>query len=247
MRPHSYATDRLPPVHILEREYERLSDIVCSSPVETEAIALLWQELRRATLVSASDVPDRLVRMTSVVRYTDLASGEEATAQLVYPGSEAAEESDAPITSPLGAALIGLQPGAVFQWTSPGGQARAIRIEEVDAGALVHALGAARRRRGRIARRTDSRSGAAGQPSLVRIFPRRRPDAWRSDRSPEWVMAVAATSPFAGKSSAQSPGGEPMAGLQMTFPTAEAAIAFATRRGWRYEMAGSHASAPGPD
>lgn len=247
MRPHPCATGRLPPVHILEREYERLSDIVCSSPVETEAIALLWQELRRATLVSASDVPDRLVRMSSVVRYTDLASGEEATAQLVYPGSETAEASDAPITSPLGAALIGLQPGAVFQWTSASGQARTIRIEEVDAGPLVHAPGAARKRRGRIASRKASQPGAAGQPSLVRIFPKRRPDAWPSDRSPGWVMAVAATSPFTGKSAARSPGGEPVAGLQMTFPTAQAAIAFAARRGWRYEMAGSSASTPGPD
>jgi hypothetical protein len=37
----------------------------------------------------------------------------------------------------------------------------------------------------------------------------------------------------------------PATRLQMTFRPAEAAIAFAARRGWRYEMGGSDAAAPG--
>jgi regulator of nucleoside diphosphate kinase len=233
MRQQSCAAGGLPPVHILEREYERLSDIVCSSPVETEAIALLWRELRRATLVDSSDAPDRLVRMRSVVRYTDLGSGEEATAQLVY-SDEAAEAWEASITSPLGAALIGLQPGAVFQWTCASGEARTIRIEEVGAEIQTNAREAARRHRGRIARRATASRGGAGQPSLVRIFAKRRPDAG-AERPAEWVMALDAPSFAVG----------PVTRLPMTFRTAEAAIAFAARRGWRYEMGGADAPASG--
>lgn len=63
---------QLPPIHLLEREYEVLSDIVCASPAATPGIELLWRELQRAVILR-TDVPPRgLVCLHSRVSYTDL-------------------------------------------------------------------------------------------------------------------------------------------------------------------------------
>jgi regulator of nucleoside diphosphate kinase len=127
--PDRHGARRLPSVQVLEEEYERLSDIVCGSTVETEAIALLGSELLRAAIVSPEHAPADLVRLDSLVRFTDLASGEQTTVRLVYPRPEGLAPGEVSAESLLGAALVGLRPGAEFTW---GEGRRAIRIDAVE-------------------------------------------------------------------------------------------------------------------
>jgi regulator of nucleoside diphosphate kinase len=121
-----------PPVQVTDDDYERLSDLVCASAVETEAIALLWRELVRAAVIPPAQAPEDLVRMGSVVGYTDLISGEGRTARLAYPDPGPLAPGDVAVTSVLGAALVGLRASDTFTWTSPSQGAGSIRIDRVE-------------------------------------------------------------------------------------------------------------------
>jgi regulator of nucleoside diphosphate kinase len=121
-----------PRVFVLDDEYTRLADLVCGSYRATAGLALLWEELKRATILPAGCAPAGLVRMGSRVTYTDLTYREQRRVRLAYPG-----EGDGPyvaaVTSSVGAALIGLKPREVFRWLSPEGHLRAVRVESVEA------------------------------------------------------------------------------------------------------------------
>lgn len=120
----------LPDVIFLEEEYDRLFDLICASSRPTPGIALLWQELQRAERVGASEAPEDVVRLGSLVSFTDLRSGRRHAAQLVTPGAEV-ERGRISVTTPSGAALIGLRPGDSFRWSLSAEASGALRIDEV--------------------------------------------------------------------------------------------------------------------
>lgn len=122
----------LPDVTFVDDEYDRLFDLICASPRATPGIALLWQELQRADRVAAVEAPENVVRLGSLVSFTDLASGRHRAAQLVTPGL-VAERRRISVVTLDGAALIGLRPGDTFRWRLPGGPSGALRIDEVAA------------------------------------------------------------------------------------------------------------------
>jgi regulator of nucleoside diphosphate kinase len=120
----------LPDVYFLEDDYDRLLDLICGSRRATPGITLLWQELQRAERVAAGEAPADVVRLGSLVSFTDLASGRRRAAQLVTPG-QAAERARVSVTSQDGAALIGLRAGDTFSWNLADGAAGALRIDQV--------------------------------------------------------------------------------------------------------------------
>jgi regulator of nucleoside diphosphate kinase len=140
----------LPPIHILEEEYEALSDIVCGSAAATPGIELLWRELERAVILHTDRPPSGLIHLNSTVHYTDLVDPRHRTVQLVDPGA-AAPGHGLSVSSPIGAALIGLQVGDRFQWRSAGDDLRMLRIDRVEydplSAARLEASRAADRRR----------------------------------------------------------------------------------------------------
>lgn len=164
---------RLPPVQVVYDEYEHLADIICSSPVSTEALALLWSELLRAAIIQPRQAPYDLVRMNSVVRYTDLRTGARRTVRLVYPKPERLAAGDVAVTSILGAALLGLRAGATFSWVTTAGDIDAIHIDSVEP---------ARPRRPRHARRKPDARRRAEQPRDS------SPDSGAPDRGPARPM-----------------------------------------------------------
>lgn len=119
-----------PAVHIMDSEYEALADLVCSSARATPGIALLWQELERARRLK-SQAPTDLVRMGTRLVFTDLTRRESQHARLVYP-QEADRPGRIPVTSSLGAALLGLHAGEVFRWKAADGEARAVRVDAIE-------------------------------------------------------------------------------------------------------------------
>ena len=118
-----------PPVVFLEDDYDRLLDLICASPRATSGITLLWQELQRGERVSAFE-DGEVVRLGSLVTFTDLMSGQRRAAQLVAPGVEP-ERRRLSVTTPDGAALIGLRAGDTFTWNLDSGAAGALRIDGV--------------------------------------------------------------------------------------------------------------------
>lgn len=130
-----------PPVEILAPEYERLTDYVCASPAETDGIALLWRELCRASIISPDRTLHDVVRINSLISYTDLTTGQARTVRLAYPDVEHTPAEVVSVTTVLGAALIGLRSGSVFAWNSRTGDRGAIRIEGVEEGSCGPARG----------------------------------------------------------------------------------------------------------
>jgi regulator of nucleoside diphosphate kinase len=120
----------LPEVIFHEDDYDRLLDLVCASPRATPGIALLWQELQRGERVPDLKGRRDVARLGSLVTFTDLMTGQRRAAQLVAPGA-GRERRRLCVTTPDGAALIGLRPGDTFTWSLDRNAAGALRIDDV--------------------------------------------------------------------------------------------------------------------
>lgn len=123
----------LPAIYLLESEYEILADAVCGSASATPGIALLWRELQRAVILRTDEAPHGLVHLHSRVSYTDLGAPLRRTVDIAGPEDTAEGGRLAlSVTTPVGAALIGLRVGDRFSWPSGAG-VRALRVDRVEA------------------------------------------------------------------------------------------------------------------
>lgn len=127
-----------PPVFVTPEDFRRLytlaEDALRRSP---ETAGYLLDELERARQVPAAELPPDAVGMGSRVRYRDDATGRERTVTLVFPGEENAGSGAVSILTPVGAALLGMRPGASIDWTTPGGQRRTLTVLEVAPSPLI--------------------------------------------------------------------------------------------------------------
>lgn len=92
------------------------------------AAAILGAKLARAIVLTDREYPQTFVRLGSRVAYFDFLSDQALTVTLALHDKFEPDETFAAIGSALGAALIGLCPGASFTWTGGDGKARTIRI-----------------------------------------------------------------------------------------------------------------------
>lgn len=88
---------------------------------------LLAEEVDRIAIACAS-APPRFVRLGAHVTYLDLRTKRRRRVRVVPPDAAASEENHVSVTSPIGAALIGLPQHAVFRWRADGGGAHAVRV-----------------------------------------------------------------------------------------------------------------------
>lgn len=86
--------------------------------------------LEQSDLVPSRDVPADVVTMYSQVLVADPATGEQRRWTLCYPPHASAAAGFISVLSPVGMALLGLRPGEVARWHSPGGDGAA-RVVEV--------------------------------------------------------------------------------------------------------------------
>lgn len=141
----------LPDICLLPQDHEALLDLICAAPLATAGITLLWQELQRAAIIAPEDATRDLVRLRSIVTFTDLRTDRHRAVQLVRPG-QATARPRLSVASPNGAALIGLRAGDTFAWRCGEGRQRVLRVDDVapDPGAPQRQQterAAARRRR----------------------------------------------------------------------------------------------------
>lgn len=87
-------------------------------------LAALAGELRRAQIVDARNVPDKVVTMNSRVVVEDLDSRQEMEFALVFPAAANADAGRISVLSPVGTALLGYSEGDVVEWAVPAGRRR---------------------------------------------------------------------------------------------------------------------------
>lgn len=106
-----------PPIVITARDHKGLMTVVRAALDTTPDVAdYLMTELDRATLVEGDEIPDGLITMNSTVTYRDERTNEQRAVTLVYPGRANLAEGRLSVMTPVGAALIGLQPGQSIRW-----------------------------------------------------------------------------------------------------------------------------------
>lgn len=95
---------------------------------EADAADALADVLMNARMVSHERLPADRVAMNSRVTYREEPRGELRTVILVHPSDANASEGRISVLSPVGRALLGRKPGAVFTTGIPGGRAVTIRV-----------------------------------------------------------------------------------------------------------------------
>lgn len=105
-----------------------------SAKVEQALVEGRIQELReiltRARILEESDIRTDEVHLGSRVRVTNLTTGRQMSLKLVSPLEASPERGQVSTESPVGAALVGHQPGEIVSVRTPAGVAQ-YRIEEI--------------------------------------------------------------------------------------------------------------------
>ena len=97
---------------------------------DREHLEKLDEELGRAHVVPATDIPPEVVTMNTRLRLRDLDSGKEMVFTLVFPSDADAEQGKVSVLAPLGTAVLGFRRGDAFEWHMPG-RVRRLQVEEV--------------------------------------------------------------------------------------------------------------------
>lgn len=120
---------------ITEADHCRLQRLIESSRRfrhrDAKHLDALEQELERATIAKATDVPHDVVTMNSRVRVKHLDSGHEFSYQIVFPKDADVAKNRISVLAPIGTALLGYGAGTTVEWQVPSGMRR-FRILEVE-------------------------------------------------------------------------------------------------------------------
>jgi regulator of nucleoside diphosphate kinase len=100
------------------------------TPRDRRYLESLEEELDRAEVVAANEIPPDVITMNSRVRVRDLDSGMERVYTIVFPRDADPAHNRISILAPIGTALLGYRVGDVIEWEVPAGTRR-LRVEEV--------------------------------------------------------------------------------------------------------------------
>ena len=91
----------------------------------------LLEELKRASIVDASEIGGDIVTLNSTIRFVDDKSNEQHEITLVPPEEADSDKNRISVLAPVGIALLGLSVGQTIQWQLPGRQEARLRVLEV--------------------------------------------------------------------------------------------------------------------
>lgn len=91
----------------------------------------LVDELDRAIVVEAEQVPEDVVRMHARCTYVDRCIGTQREIELVYPDESDPAIGKISVLTPVGSALIGLRVGQEIAWEFPDGSIRHLKVTNV--------------------------------------------------------------------------------------------------------------------
>jgi regulator of nucleoside diphosphate kinase len=117
-----------------EEDHGRLSQLIEGARLrrfrDLAHVEQLDEELERARVVSADEIPPDVVTMNSQVALRDLDTGEEIVMTLVFPREANMEQRKVSVLAPLGTAVLGYRAGDVIEWEMPAGKRR-LKVERV--------------------------------------------------------------------------------------------------------------------
>lgn len=122
---------QLPPVIISTLDLARLEALLEKQP-DSDAVRQLEDELERATVVAPQDMPDNIVTMNSVIRFSMARSDETFTKTLCFPRDMDGSKDKISVLAPIGSALLGLAVGQSIEWPGPNGKPLTVTITEVE-------------------------------------------------------------------------------------------------------------------
>ncbi|HEX7087545.1 MAG TPA: nucleoside diphosphate kinase regulator [Vicinamibacterales bacterium] len=118
-------------IYVTENDYDRLENLVAATGGRDKAhVERLAEELERAHIVPAAEIPPDVVTMNSEIELKDLDTGETMTFTVVFPYQANFEQGRVSVLAPLGTAVLGYRAGDVVEWTVPG-RTRRLKIERV--------------------------------------------------------------------------------------------------------------------
>jgi regulator of nucleoside diphosphate kinase len=112
-------------------QLRKMLDLISFSEDDRDYRAALEEELARARVVSAAEIPGDVVTMYSRVRIVDMRTGEQLVFQIVYPKEANYSGGKLSVLAPIGTALLGYSVGTEIDWQVPSGSRR-LRIEAVE-------------------------------------------------------------------------------------------------------------------
>lgn len=117
-------------IFVTETDLDRLQRLIelHSGGRNAALIEMLEQELARAEVVSAQEIPPDVVTMNSTVVFEDKETGARREVTLCYPQDARSDEGRISVIAPIGSALLGLSVGQSIDWPVPGGRTRTLRI-----------------------------------------------------------------------------------------------------------------------
>jgi len=128
VRERGYAVEQK--LYVTQTELERLESLL-DTIASSENTLRLEEELARAIVVEAKDIPPDVVTMNSCVRVFDETEGREMVFTLVYPSQADADTGKISVLAPVGSALLGLSVGQSIDWPMPDGRTKTLQIREV--------------------------------------------------------------------------------------------------------------------
>ncbi|NML59869.1 nucleoside diphosphate kinase regulator [Massilia sp. RP-1-19] len=121
-----------PEIFVLASDAERLENIADRLPASAvDCKNALLDELARADIVEADQLPARVVTMNSSVRFEVSEPREEFCLTLVYPADLNTAPNQISVLTPMGTALLGMAEGNTIEWPRRDGQAVQVRVLEV--------------------------------------------------------------------------------------------------------------------
>ena len=122
----------LPPVLMTDRDWGRLKRLVERAAALYHPVSdLLETEVKRATVCPANDIPPDVVTMNSRVVFRTNHGAEMESRVLVYPERYTPNGYCVSVTTPLGAALIGLRIGSCFHYRRPDGAHMHVCVHDI--------------------------------------------------------------------------------------------------------------------
>jgi len=120
---------------ITERDYTRLERLIASARLfrqrDAEHLDGLEEELDRAIIANADELPHDVVTMNSRVRVKDLGTGREQVYEVVLSREADVAKGRISVLAPIGTALLGYGAGTTVEWKMPAGMRR-LHIMEVE-------------------------------------------------------------------------------------------------------------------
>jgi len=121
-------------LYITQHDFKRLQELLEGGGAvhdrDRKDLTALTEELKRATIVAADQIPDKVVTMNTRLRLLDLDTQKPFEMTVVFPQDAHVDSGKVSVISPVGTAVLGYAEGDTIEWTVPAGTRRLL-IEKI--------------------------------------------------------------------------------------------------------------------